>query len=248
MCLIQYVVDSLAASLSLGVQSWVPYQAWKANRIPMDKQNQRYKKDVGGDDMPKSPQVPTLQVCQYTDGKLTIPSDVRQHFMQCPLFGPEWRQLVVEFDKSWAPVAESTPSRSPPTSGTPVGGSTPDVKNETKQEPGVKMEDDFDWSGIFSDAPATLHKLKEKFGADATELSGPTPQSSFYLAPGPQLYLVAKEPIHIQCRDAPIIAHGAGSWLTGDKATKFESNTPDRGIPCRMMHDEEPCVFEESPG
>lgn len=211
----------------------------------MDKKDHKYKKEVSADDMPKDPKIPPLKLCQYNDGRLQIPRDIRQHFMQCALHGPEWRDIIVKFDQDWgaptaaAPTSPSTPS--PPSNGSsnPSGGSPADVKIE------AKLEDGFEWFSIFKDSPSTLATLKQKFGSDLTEMAGIGSTSSFYLAPGPQLYLVAKDPIHVKCTQSPIISHGAGSWLTGDKATKFEANTPDRGIPCKLDSDQFPCVFEE---
>lgn len=56
---------------------------------------------------------------------------------------------------------------------------------------------------------------------------------------------MAKEPLHIKAMEAPIISHGAGTWLTGEKATKFLVSNPDRGIPCKFNSDEASCVFVE---
>ena len=213
--------------------------------VPMDKKDHKYKKEVAPDDMPKDPKIPPLKICQFTDGRLQIPRDIRQHFMQCALHGPEWRDIIVKFDKDWgAPLtpAQTSPtsSTSPPPSGSNSGG--PSLA-PAKVEP--KLEDGFEWSSVFKDSPSTLVALKQKFGNDLIEMAGIGSTSSFYLAPGPELYLVAKDPIHVKCTQSPIISHGAGSWLTGDKATKFEANTPDRGVPCKLETDLVPCVLEE---
>ncbi|CAK9014066.1 Uncharacterized protein SCF082_LOCUS12189 [Durusdinium trenchii] len=213
-------------------------QAWKTGTAPMDKQQQRYKKDVPADDMPKAPSVPELKLCTHNEGRLSIPTDVRKHFIQCAIHGPEWRDILVQFDKDWGAPVAGTPNGSPIA---PVP-----IKNETanngspgetpKVEP--KVEPDFEWANTFKESPATFAELKNKFGDELNELAGLASTSSFFLAPGPQLYLVAKEPIHLKCMEGALISYGAGSWLTGEKATKFESNSPDRAIPCKLSSDQ----------
>lgn len=193
----------------------------------MNKEVKKYKKDVPQDDVPQGPAVPDLRLCKYEHGRLNIPPDVRSHFMQCPLFGREWRDILVEFDKDWGTPQAPTPS---PTrtaeNGTPSG---PDAKQEqTPVKSEVKLEHpNFDWKNCFPGAPTTLARLQQKFGSDLTQMPGLTSTCSFYLAAGPELYVVAKSPLHIRADDNQIISHGPGSWLTGDKATKFESNNPD---------------------
>lgn len=207
----------------------------------MDKVTPRYKREVPADEMPKAPEVPSLKLCQFSDGKLSIPRDIRQHFMQCPLFGPEWREIIVQFDKDWgvptAPGPSSTQQSQQPGQD-PANAAKIETKDEFKMEP-------FDWSTAFPGAPTTLSSLKEKFGNELTEMVGVSQTTSFYLAPGPQLYVVAKEASHIKALEAPIVSHGAGSWLTGDKASKFLTNNPDRGIPCKLESDEIGTVFED---
>ena len=207
----------------------------------MDKVSPLYKKDVPADDMPRNPEPPTLKLCQLVDGRLVIPNDIRKHFMNCPLFGPEWRDIVTQFDKDWGVTqAAATPSTSAPSSST---AATPPKDEVVKEE--VKLEP-VNWDTVFPDGFKTVDKLKEKFGTELTEMVGVSSMTSFYLAPGPQLYLGAKEAAHIKALDAPVISHGAGSWLTGDKAAKFETNNPDRGIPCRLTSDEFLAVYEDT--
>ena len=212
----------------------------------------RYMKQAADHEIPKAPEAPPLKLCQLgADGKLMIPRDVRQHFMGCPLFGPEWREIVVDFDKHWgSPVAAPTTPNTPVGSGSGNGenGGTPVQVQIKKQESfTLQKEEGFEWANQFPGSPTTLADLKAKFGAELTEMVGVSSTTSFFLAPGPQLYVVAKDATHIKALEAPIVLHGAGSWLTGDKATKFQTNNPDRGIPCRLMSDQEPAVFEDQP-
>ena len=227
----------------------LPFKAWKQHQPPMDKQSARYKKVAPADDMPKEPELPTLKICQFSGQKLTIPPDIRQHFMQCPLFGPEWRDIITKFDKDWGVTVASPepqqPNQSPGNSGTtPKNEASPPnpAENIVKQE--FKMEP-FDFKTVFSQRPKTLTALRSKFGAELTEMVGPTSSTSFFLAPGPELYIMAKDATHIKPDDAPVVMHGAGSWLTGDKAVKFEANNPQRAIPCCITSDQVGVVFED---
>ena len=206
----------------------------------MDKMSPRYKREVPADDMPKAPEMPSLKLCQFSDGKLSIPRDIRQHFMQCPLFGPEWRSIITQFDKDWGVPTAPAPANSQQgqQAAGPANAAKVEAKNEFKMEP-------FDWSTAFPASPTTLSSLKEKFGNELTEMVGVSPTTSFYLAPGPQLFVVAKDATHIKALEAPIVSHGAGSWLTGDKASKYMANNPDRGIPCKLVSDEIGTVFED---
>ena len=213
----------------------------------MDKQQLKYKPNAASDDLPKNPEPPALKLCQLVDGsRLQIPTDVRTHFMQCPLFGPEWRGIVKQFDKDWGiAVATSTPAGE---NDAPGGSPAPLPSPVKKEEVKIKMKVDesaFKWETAFPGCPTTFSQLKGKFAeGELSEMVGMTPTSSFYLAPGPQLYVVAKEPLHLKALEGAVISHGAGSWLTGDKATKFVTNSPDRGVPCRLESDELPAVFE----
>lgn len=207
----------------------------------MDGQSKRHKKDVPSDDLPKAPELPELKLCQHNNGKISIPRDVRQHFMQCPVHGPEWRELLVAFDKDWGAT--------PPPAGA-GGENQPGTRENTKPEVKEEMEsafklEPFDWATCFSGSPTTLDALKQKFGADLTEMVG-IGKTLLYLAPGPQLYVGAKEcAVHLKALEGAIVSRGAGSWLTGDKAAKFESNNPDRGIPCKIDSDDIGCIYED---
>ena len=147
------------------------------------------------------------------------------------------------FDKQWATAPDPNPSPAKSANGSANGSSAGSpAKIETKEE--FKLEA-FDWSTAFVGSPKTVEKLKDKFGADLTEMVGVTSGTSFYLAPGPQLYVAAKEATHLKATAAPLCTHGGGSWLTGDKATKFENNNPDRGIPCKINSDLDGAIYED---
>lgn len=57
--------------------------------------------------------------------------------------------------------------------------------------------------------------------------------------------MMAKEAVHLKASEAPVITHGAGVWLQGEKAKKFAQNNPGKGIPCSWSDDQVRVVMEE---
>eukprot|EP00438_Fugacium_kawagutii_P033561 Skav211095 [mRNA] locus=scaffold2002:390055:394244:+ [translate_table: standard] len=143
--------------------------AWKGNQFPMDKQTQKYRKEAASDQLPQAPEKPTMKLCQLTDDcRLSIPSDIRAHFLHCPIYGMEWREILKKFDQDWG-AAAAAPTPSTPAS---QGGQTPSpaAKAELKQEAKLemKLEPGFDWSKAFPGSPTTLTDLRAKFPNDVT--------------------------------------------------------------------------------
>ena len=199
----------------------------------MDKILPRYRAEVPAEEIPARAEQPELLVCRVVDGKLILPRDLRQQFLSCPIFGQEWREILQKFDKDWGTEIPSDDPTTPPPRGSNQGvESTP--PNPERSGP-VTMPNE----------PETLEKLKEKYGEIVCEM--PVPDSSLVLAlvTGPCLFLVAKAASTFQARSAAIIAHGAGSWLTADKATAYEAQNPGKGIPCSWTDDQVQVVLED---
>ena len=197
-------------------------------------------KEPSPDSLPQKDDLPALKVCQVSDNKLCLPRDIRQMFLQCPIYGPEWRSLLKEFDAQWGvPASDGSPT--PRSSANPNGTPSP-VKDEVKME-----KDEFDWSTAFPDEPKTMDAIKQKYGQDITEMPGHDPNVTFVLVPGPALFVTVKEAMVLKnaAINGPIVAHGAGVWLLGDKADKFKKDNPNRGIPCSWHNDEGWVVMEE---
>lgn len=213
-------------------------QAWKAGQKPMDQHTPRYKPKPSEEDLPKAVKAPELKCCQIVGEKLVLPSDVRSMFLSCPVFGPEWRDLLSSFDKQWAaPVGTPTPTSSP-------------IKKETKQETTgtkteVKEEGAYDWKAMFPGEPVTYEELKKKHGEDqCTEIPGGVTGLLLVLAPGPSLYVVGKTAVTLDMT-TPFITHGPGTWLLGDKANKYIQNNPGKGFVCQWTSDQDPVCMEE---
>ena len=207
----------------------------------MDTHTPRYKPKPSEEDLPKAVKPPELKCCQIVSEKLVLPSDVRSLFLTCPVFGPEWRELLSSFDKQWAaPVGTPTPKASPIKKET-----TKDETSETKKED-VKEEGDFQWKSVFPGEPVTYEEVKKKHGQDqCTEIPGAVAGLLLVLAPGPSLYVVGKTAVNLEMT-TPFITHGPGTWLLGDKANKFLQNNPGKGFVCKWTDDQGPVCVEEN--
>ncbi|CAL1150712.1 unnamed protein product [Cladocopium goreaui] len=207
-------------------------EAWKAGRFPMDKATPRYKSAPAAEEMPSSPAMPELKVCQMADGRLTIPRDVRQAFLSDPVWSPDWREQLKQFDADWG---VAIPSAVAMAQGPSAGSSE------------VAAPTEF-WKKYFADEPATFEALKTKCSDDFTELAGPDSSTSFVLAPGPALFVNAKEAVCMKNTGTPLVCHGAGTWLLGDKAEKFQKDHPGKGIACAWTSDQVLVVVEALQG
>ena len=78
--------------------AFLEFQAWKAGRAPMEKATPRYRREPPPEEMPVNPERPTLKLRQISEGRLIVPRDIRQTFLSCSVFGPEWRSILKEFD------------------------------------------------------------------------------------------------------------------------------------------------------
>ncbi|CAJ1431217.1 unnamed protein product [Effrenium voratum] len=172
-------------------------QAWKDNIQPMDKVAPRYRASPAQEEMPVSPERPTLEICQHQQGTLLLPRDIRQHFLQCPLWGPEWRDVLKDFDKAWS-----------------------------------------------VNAAKTVAAAQEKHGKALAEMTVTgTPGCTLMLLEDHALFVCAQEAVSIDSSMA-FLAHGAGTWLLGDKATKLKAEHPEKGFECKWNSDEDLVVLE----
>jgi hypothetical protein len=207
----------------------------------MDKFTPRYKAQPSPEDLPKEVVKPQLKCCQIVDQKLVLPSDIRGQFLTCPVFGPEWRSLLETFASQWAaPLGESRQGPSPVKreGNIKTETSTSGAKEETKEET-------FDWSAHFPGDAVTYVDLKKKHGEEQlTELPGHLGGLLLVLAPGPSLYLVGKDAVALDV-SSPLITHGPGTWLLGDKASKFMTNNPGKGFLCQWKDDQAPVCVED---
>ena len=130
-----------------------------ANRLPKSLAK------PGPEHMPDAPVEPVMKVCMVIDNILTIPVDVRNMFIQDPVRAPEWRELLVKFDKEY---------------GTPVTAPGPKPeKQDLKPAETAKF---------FPGEPATVPEFEAKYTPAATFTNGTT--SIFKVVEGAKLFLV----------------------------------------------------------
>lgn len=220
-------------------------EAWKMGQPPMHEATPRYKKEAAKEDLPKTSTPPTLKLCQIVENKLIIPKDIRAQYISCPIFSPEWRELLTAFDKSWShPVGEKVATESPIKKDTSCHSPNPSNQSVSDTTEVKKEEPAFDWSAVFPAETESVEELKKKFGDQLTELAGSS-GLTFCMVPGPMLFLTApKDPVHLGY-DQPLITHGAGAWVLGEKAKKFVQHNPGKGFPCSWTSDDVPVVLEE---
>lgn len=146
---------------------------------------------------------------------------------------------MAQFDKDWGAPATATPA-------TPAANlKAESVKTEGPGTKTESKEEAFDWDTCFKDSPKKLETLKAKFPSDLMELPGPMAATSFFVAPGPQLFILAKEACEVRAVDGPFLSYGAGVWITGDKVTKFVANNPGKGVPCGFQDDQVVVTMED---
>ena len=189
--------------------------------------------------------MPALKCCQVVGEKLIIPNDTRKLYLSDPVFSPEWREMLVAFDKAWATSIGEPAAGPSPVKRESQKEETKDGLKEDAETVGVKAEGT-EWASVFPGDPVTIEELNKKYADGITELVGTVAGLVFMVAPGPCLFLAApKEPVHLEFGAQPIIAHGAGSWLLGEKGKKFLASNPGKGHPCAWTSDNVPVVLEE---
>lgn len=192
----------------------------------MEKALPRYRQEVPSEEIPVAATMPDLTICQMVESKLVIPRDIRQMFLADPIWGNEWRSKLSQFDKDWGTQVDGG---SPP----PPVPTAPDQCQSSSTTP------------VFPSEPDTLEKLKEKYGDPIAELPVVDTPVVLLVMTGPILFVLGKQATTLLRSDGPLILHGAGTWLTGEKAVKYEGDNPGKGIPCRFEHDQGNVVLEE---
>lgn len=207
-------------------------QAWKEGKPPMDQVRPQYKRELPAEEIPPAATAPPLSICQMSEKKLVLPRDVRQQFLASPAWGAEWRTILQKFDRDWG-VAAETQNHVPAQS---VGGNAGAASSDSG-------------SGVVSmpNEPNDIQKLKEKYGDPVVEIPLPDHPAVLVLVTGPALFIMAKEATKIDPADGAIILHGAGTWLTGEKATKYVENNPGKAIPCHFQSDADTVILEDHP-
>ncbi|CAK9066119.1 Uncharacterized protein SCF082_LOCUS33720, partial [Durusdinium trenchii] len=191
----------------------------------------RYVPDSPG--LPDTVTPPDLLVCKEVEGKLTIPSDVRQKFLGDPLRSAEWKKLLKSFEKLHG-TASTPPAAAPSTPAT--APATPAGSPATDASP---------WKHIFEGEPRTLTDLVAKYGEPSSTISAPG-SSGFVIkvVEGPKFFLCAPVAGTFDCNEGPVLSHGAGSWLLDTKAEKMLQDSPDKAHVAKFESDQHLCILE----
>ncbi|CAK9048134.1 Uncharacterized protein SCF082_LOCUS26856 [Durusdinium trenchii] len=191
----------------------------------------RYVPDSPG--LPDTVTPPDLLVCKEVEGKLTIPSDVRQKFLGDPLRSAEWKKLLKSFEKLHG-TASTPPAAAPSTPAT--APATPAGSPATDASP---------WKHIFEGEPRTLTDLVAKYGEPSSTISAPG-SSGFVIkvVEGPKFFLCAPVAGTFDCNEGPVLSHGAGSWLLDTKAEKMLQDNPDKAHVAKFESDQHLCILE----
>ncbi|CAE6916132.1 unnamed protein product [Symbiodinium sp. CCMP2456] len=196
---------------------------WKENRGAMQDVLPRFQENPNAAQIPQPPAVPVFKLCVYADGALALPRDVRGTYLSDPVRAPEWRQLLQEFDRSYAN------GTSPQTGPTETGSETVDAA--------------FDWSKVFPNETADPQSLKATDGAITFAMSS---QVNFIVVEQ-KLYLEAVEDATLDAK-SPLLTYGAGSWLTGERGKNQVKEFPDKSCRCEFGDDTAKVVLEEESG
>ncbi|CAK9097291.1 unnamed protein product [Durusdinium trenchii] len=78
-------------------------EEWKAGQGLLGQSSQKFQASPDLSTQTK-PREPVLKLCTMTDGHLTMPKDVREKWLSCPVRNPDWRQRLKNFDNVFAPV------------------------------------------------------------------------------------------------------------------------------------------------
>eukprot|EP00438_Fugacium_kawagutii_P012420 Skav215474 [mRNA] locus=scaffold1089:880060:886109:- [translate_table: standard] len=193
---------------------------------------------------PEEVAAPEFLVCKEEDGKLIIPVDVRQKWLQDPCRSAEWKRLLQQFDKIHGAHAEVRAVVAPvPSTPPPAQGS---ATNSSPAPSGVTVEDNADpWKAIFEGEPRTLDDLVNKYGEPSATFSAPG-SSGFVIkvVEGPKMFLCAPVAGAMDCNETPLLSHGAGTWLLDNKAEKMMKDNPDKVHVAEFTTDQCLCVLE----
>jgi len=165
--------------------------------------------------MPDAIEVPTLSVLKNVDGKLCIPSDVRQRWLQDPIRNFEWKKILGKFDQHHGQVSSLSP---------PVGVSADAVVTSGSDAVVTSGSDAVVTSGSdlmppeWADEPTTLEAMLRTYTVAST-FSLSEGGLVAKVVEGPKLFIAAPVAGAFDT-ESPLLCHGAGAWLLDEKAKK----------------------------
>lgn len=212
---------------------------WKDHSGPMTDKLPRYSAEPSADVMPASPQEPSLNICSLVDGSLCLPRNIRVEWLSDPVRSPEWKRMLVEFDRCFGTAADPASAPAP----------AADDGNSNEGAPS------FDWATAFEE-PTDKEAWHQKYDAKVQGKFTWCPELTAYIvdddpAADPEapkkykLFIEAMEAYTLTSTDA-FLTYGAGVWLLDAKAESFLNENPQghRGVLCKFVSDTLPVVLE----
>ncbi len=200
-------------ALALGKSHLI--QLWKAREGPMADRLPRYKGELNEESVPTTPEAPQLSLCTIVDNVLVLPRDVRTEFLTDPIRAGEWRQLLGEFDRTFAASGQ---------------GSGQDSSQAASAPP--EAEDGaFKWSDLFPEECKEAAAFHTKYQNNIKGKCAWCPELQVYIVDTsqenteehdkkPMLFIEAKETYEIASNE-PFLTYGAGTWLMDSKADQW---------------------------
>ena len=188
---------------------------WKAGKGPVAEMGVKFQSTPPS--LPEVTAVPEMTACKIVgEGEsvvLTIPSDLRQKYLQDPLRAPAWKQILAQFDKAHKPKAPVAANPQAPT--TPQAGDQPMSSSGQVDANSVSAF----WKDIFPDSPRTITGLEAK-GTAAASFPLSCGDLVCKVLEGPEYYICATSAAGSFTTEQAIFTHGAGVWLLEGKASK----------------------------
>ena len=219
------------------IEMWRKREGVMSDRLP------KYKPQLDEDAGPGAPEPPTLKICTMVDDILNLPRTVRSEWLGDPVRSPEWKKLLIEFDRTFG--SPSGPEESSAT--VPVAVKKPD--DPTSQA--------FDWAALFPDEPRDAAAFHAKYRNSAVFQSAAwCPEVCLYVVDTsleteerkPKLFLEGKNDYVLTSTD-PILTYGAGQWLMDAKAETWlndQDESKHKAVICEFGSDLDKVVLEDT--
>eukprot|EP00435_Cladocopium_sp_Y103_P008064 s2865_g2.t1 len=222
----------IAFQTALGLTKNHLLELWRCKEGVMGDRLPKYKPQLDEDTVPTGPEAPTLKICTMDDETLNLPRAVRSEWLADPVRSPEWKKLLVEFDRTFAsPTASDGSSEPVPVDTEPVVNAQP-----------------FDWAALFPDEPRDAAAFHAKYrNSGVFQSAAWCPEVCLYVvdtsteteAHKPKLFVEGKNDYLLPSTE-PILTYGAGQWLMDSKAETWLNDQDvdtHKGVMCEFGSD-----------
>ena len=216
-------------------------ELWRSREGIMKDRLPKYKAQLDEDAAPAVPEPPSLKICTVVDDVLNLPRAVRSEWLTDPVRSPEWKKLLVEFDRTFA--SPSGPSE----------GSSATMPVVVEPDANVQP---FDWAALFPDEPRDAAAFHAKYrNSGVFQSAAWCPEVSLYVVDTsteteeckPKLFLEGKSDYLLPSTE-PILTYGAGQWLMDSKAETWlndQEESKHKAVMCEFGSDLDKVVLED---